>query len=71
MVAIACVVAFKRNSELTTVAHIQVLVGFCACVAKVVYPIFKGWEKSFRDGMIWNFAPVQVCEVVKLCVCSF
>jgi len=59
VVAIACVVALKRNSNLTTVAHIQVLVGFCACVAKVGYPIFKGWEKSFRGGLIWNFAPVQ------------
>eukprot|EP00526_Cylindrotheca_closterium_P004694 CAMPEP_0113619750 /NCGR_PEP_ID=MMETSP0017_2-20120614/10041_1 /TAXON_ID=2856 /ORGANISM="Cylindrotheca closterium" /LENGTH=777 /DNA_ID=CAMNT_0000529355 /DNA_START=205 /DNA_END=2538 /DNA_ORIENTATION=- /assembly_acc=CAM_ASM_000147 len=59
MVAIACVVALKRNSTLTTVAHIQVLVGFCACVAKVGYPIFKGWEKPFRGGLIRNFALFQ------------
>jgi len=60
MVAIACVVALKMNSSLTTVAHIQVLVGFCACVAKVGYPIFKGWETPFRDGLIWNSALIQV-----------
>jgi len=66
MVAIACVVALKRNSTLTTVAHIQVLVGFCACVAKVGYPIFKGWEKPFRGGLIRNFALFQVRESVAL-----
>ena len=65
MVAIACVVALKRNSNLTTVAHIQVLVGFFACVAKVGYPIFKGWEKPFRDGLACSLAPFQVCERVQ------
>jgi len=60
MVAIACVVALKMNSSLTTVAHIQVLVGLCACVAKVGYPIFKGWERPFRDGLIRNSALIQV-----------
>ncbi|CAJ1946124.1 unnamed protein product [Cylindrotheca closterium] len=59
MIAIACVVALKRNSNLTTVAHIQVLVGFCACVAKLGYPIFKGWEKPFRGGFVRNFALLQ------------
>ena len=63
MVAIACVVALKRNSDLTTVAYIQVLVGFCACVAKVGYPIFKGWEKPFRRGFLFSFALFQVRSI--------
>jgi hypothetical protein len=60
MVAIACVVALVDASDLKTVAYIQVLVCFSACVAKVGFPIFKGWEKPFRAGIFQNFSLVKV-----------
>ena len=51
MVAIACIVSLVDKSNLTTVAHIQVVVGFATCVAKFGYPMMKGWDKPFRGGI--------------------
>eukprot|EP00980_Cylindrotheca_fusiformis_P019069 scaffold6433_cov125-Cylindrotheca_fusiformis.AAC.11 len=59
MVAVACAVALDDSTDMKTVAYIQVLVGFSACVAKMGFPIFKGWEKPFRSGILGNFSFIQ------------
>ena len=64
MVAIACVVALVDSANLRTVAYIQVLVCFSACVAKIAFPIVRGWEKPFRAGIFKNCALCQVSDSI-------
>lgn len=71
MTAIACVVALVDASDMKTVAYIQVLVCFSACVAKIVFPIFKGWERPFRGGIFQNVSFVQVSDHHAISLLSF
>ena len=59
MVSIACVVALVKNTNLTTIAYIQVLIGFSAGVARIAFPMMKGWDRQFRDGLFKSCAPFQ------------
>jgi hypothetical protein len=60
LIVVACVVSLVDNANLTTVGYIQVLIGIAGAVAKVTFPVMRGWMKPFRKGMFENFALVQV-----------
>jgi hypothetical protein len=60
LIVVACVVSLVDKANLTTVGYIQVLIGIAGAVAKVTFPVMRGWMKPFRKGMFENFALVQV-----------
>lgn len=63
VVLIACIVALFDDATLTTVGYIQVLTGVSASIAKIMFPIMRGWMRPYREGILQNFAIVQVSEL--------
>jgi len=59
LITIACVVALVDNASLTTVGYIQVLITVASAIAKITFPIMRGWMQPFRKGLIQNVALVQ------------
>jgi hypothetical protein len=66
VILIACIVALFDDATLTTVGNVQVLIGVSASVAKVMFPVMRGWMQPFRKGMFQNVALVQVRSPVGL-----
>ena len=59
LATIACVVALVDNVSLTTVGYIQVLITVASSIAKITFPILRGWMQPFRKGLIQNVALVR------------
>eukprot|EP00934_Nitzschia_sp_Nitz4_P000334 Nitzschia sp. Nitz4//scaffold2_size372955//136626//139235//NITZ4_000401-RA/size372955-processed-gene-0.411-mRNA-1//1//CDS//3329546712//334//frame0 len=53
---VACVVNYVDTATLTTVGYIQVLIGVAGAVAKVMYPVMRGWMKPLRRSMFFEIA---------------
>ena len=76
VVVVACVVALVDDATLKTVGYIQVLIGIAGAVAKIMFPVMRGWMKPFRKGLLGQFAPLRnrqgfrqlVRAVVPLCL---
>jgi hypothetical protein len=67
MVAVACVVGLVDEVDLNAVAYAQLMIGVTASLAKIAYPVLRGWVKPFRKGMVENLALFQVRPCVELC----
>ncbi|KAG7342247.1 MATE efflux family protein [Nitzschia inconspicua] len=59
LVSIASVVALVDNASLVTVGYVQVLITAAAAIAKILYPVVRGWMQPFRKGLIQNVALLQ------------
>lgn len=59
LICIACVVALVDNASLVTVGYVQVLITISAAIAKILYPVVRGWMQPFRKGLIQNVALFQ------------
>jgi hypothetical protein len=69
VILIACIVALFDDAtclDYCTVGNIQVLIGVTPSVAKVMFPVMRGWMQPFRKGMFQNVALVQVRSPVGL-----
>ncbi|KAL3907479.1 MAG: hypothetical protein SGILL_008858, partial [Bacillariaceae sp.] len=56
LAAIACVTALVQDAALYTVGYIQLLITISAAIAKILFPVMKGWMQPFRKGLIQNMA---------------
>jgi hypothetical protein len=63
LITIACVVALVDDASLATVGYIQLLIGIGSAVAKVMFPVMRGWMQPFRSGIFQNFALIQVSRL--------
>lgn len=76
VIVVACVLAKVANANLTTVGYIQVLIGIAGAVAKIMFPVMRGWMKPFRKGLLGQVALLKNREgfrqltraVVPLCL---
>jgi MATE family multidrug resistance protein len=59
LIAIACVSALVDDASLTTVGYVQVLITISAAIAKILFPVMRGWMQPFRKGLINNMALFQ------------
>jgi hypothetical protein len=59
LTTIAFAVALVDNISLTTVGYIQLLIIVAGAVAKIAFPVWRGWMQPFRRGLIQNLALVQ------------
>lgn len=59
LISIACVVVLVDNASLVTVGYVQVLITVSAAIAKVLYPVVRGWMQPFRKGLLQNVALLQ------------
>lgn len=71
MVAVACVIGLVDEVDLNAVAYVQLMIGVTAALAKIAYPVLRGWVKPFRKGMVGNFALFQVRPRVEFCCFLF
>lgn len=65
LIVVAFVVATVDNATLMTVGYIQVLIGIAGAVAKVMFPVMRGWMKPFRGGMIGELAIIRSPAALK------
>jgi hypothetical protein len=59
LISIAFVVAMVNDASLTTVGYVQLLITMSAAIAKILFPVMRGWMQPFRKGMIQNVALLQ------------
>jgi hypothetical protein len=62
MLAVCCIVSLVDEVNLPMLGYVQVLTGVAACMAKVAYPILRGWVRPFQKGMLQTVALYQVCS---------
>jgi hypothetical protein len=71
MIAICCIVSLVDEVNLPMLGYVQVLTGVAACMAKVAYPILRGWVRPFKKGMLQTIALYQVCQENRLVAASY
>jgi Na+-driven multidrug efflux pump len=59
LVTIASVAALVDDFTLVKVGYVQVLITVTSAIAKILFPVMKGWMEPFRKGLIQNVALLQ------------
>ena len=60
MLAVACIVSLVEDSSLVMVGYVQLLTGIAAAMAKISYPVLRGWMRPFWKGMALKIALIHV-----------
>lgn len=56
LVVVAFVLVFVEEATLTTVGYIEVLIGIAGSIAKIFFPVQRGWMIPFRKGLLGQVA---------------